>query len=91
MGATKRPRRMTSWALRLGIVVVCVPLGYVLWDQATYNFGTVERGRVYRSGQMPWQTLGRTIRDHQIKTVLNLRGSNRVDGWYRAEVTATNW
>jgi protein tyrosine phosphatase (PTP) superfamily phosphohydrolase (DUF442 family) len=85
-----RPRRMTSWALRLGIVVVCVPLGYVAWDQATFNFGTVERGRVYRSGQMPRQTLLRTIREHHIKTVLNLRGSNRALGWYRDEVTATN-
>ena len=27
---------------------------------------------------------------HQIKTVLNLRGSNRVDAWYRDEVAATN-
>ena len=25
-----------------------------------------------------------------IKTVLNLRGSNRVDAWYRDEVAATN-
>jgi hypothetical protein len=88
--AIKRPRRITSWALRLGSVIVCIPLGYVAWDQATCNFGTVQRDRIYRSGQMPGQTLGRTIRDHHIKTVLNLRGSHRADGWYRDEVTATN-
>ena len=90
MGEIRRPRRMTQWALRLGIAVVFVPLGYVVWDQATFNFGTVERDRIYRSGQMPRQTLERTIREHHIKTVLNLRGSNRAKGWYRDEVSATN-
>jgi protein tyrosine phosphatase (PTP) superfamily phosphohydrolase (DUF442 family) len=60
----------------------------VAWDQATYNFGEVQRGRIYRSGQMPASALARTIRDHQIKTVLNLRGANK-DSWYEAERTTT--
>ena len=37
--------------------------------------------RIYRSGQMPASSLARTVRDHRIKTVLNLRGSNK-DAWY---------
>ena len=37
---------------------------------------------------MPAPALARTIRDYQIKTVLNLRGSNK-DRWYSAERTAT--
>ena len=37
--------------------VVSFPLCYVAWDQATYNFGTVQPGRIYRSGQMPARAL----------------------------------
>ena len=90
MGAIRRPGRLKLWILRVGVAVVCIPVGYVAWDQASYNFGAVQPGRIYRSGQMPRQALARTIREHRIKTVLNLRGSNRAQGWYRDEVTATN-
>ena len=37
---------------------------------------------------MPASALARTIRDHQIKTVLNLRGSNK-DPWYADERATT--
>ncbi|WP_422923545.1 tyrosine-protein phosphatase [Singulisphaera sp. PoT] len=33
--------------------------------------------------------LGKTVRQHRIKTVLNLRGANPKDSWYRAERSAT--
>ncbi|MGC8642928.1 MAG: tyrosine-protein phosphatase [Isosphaeraceae bacterium] len=33
--------------------------------------------------------LSRTIREHQIKTVLNLRGPNLGESWYRDEIAAT--
>jgi hypothetical protein len=89
MAKIKRPRRTMCWAIALGFAVISIPGFYVAWDHATFNFGTVQPGRIYRSGQMPPQALERTLRDHHIKTVLNLRGSNRVDGWYRDEVTAT--
>jgi hypothetical protein len=90
MGTIRRPGRKIWWTMRIVIVVACVPCLYVAWDQATYNFGAVQPGRIYRSGQMPRQALERAIRDHRIKTVLNLRGSNRVYAWYRDEVAATN-
>ena len=90
MMATKRSRRPVVQAVRLGIAVVLVPFLYVAWDQATYNFGTVQPDRIYRSGQMPPEALSRAVRDHHVKTVLNLRGWNRVDAWYRDEVAATN-
>jgi protein tyrosine phosphatase (PTP) superfamily phosphohydrolase (DUF442 family) len=61
---------------------------YVAWDQANHNFGEVQHGRIYRSGQMPASALVRTIRNHKIRTILNLRGSNR-DDWYTAERRAT--
>ena len=67
---------------------VIAALFYVAWDQANYNFGMVQQYRLYRSGQMPATALARTIRDHRIKTVLNLRGANK-DSWYAAERATT--
>lgn len=49
----------------------------------------VQPGRIYRSGQMPPDNLTRAVRDHQVKTVLNLRGANPKVGWYNAERAAT--
>jgi hypothetical protein len=63
---------------------------FLAWDQATYNFGTVQPGRIYRSAQMPAPALARVLRQYGIKTVLNLRGCNPVYAWYRNEVAATN-
>ena len=40
----------------------------------TDNFGALEPGRVYRSGQMPAGDLAATVRGRRIRTVLNLRG-----------------
>ena len=38
---------------------------------------------------MPPGSLVRTVREHHIKTVVNLRGPNPRESWYRAEVAAT--
>jgi len=38
---------------------------------------------------MPPEALARTVRERHIKTVLNLRGPNPREAWYRAEVEAT--
>ena len=70
-------------------VALVPPLCYLAWDQWTYNFGEVQPGEIYRSGQMPADALTETIRDRGIKTVLNLRGDNPQHPWYRAECAAT--
>ena len=38
---------------------------------------------------MPASALAQTLRERRIKTVLNLRGSNPSESWYRDEVAAT--
>ena len=53
------------------------------------NFGIVEPGELYRSGQMNAAALASKVREHRIRTVLNLRGSHPESGWYRAERAAT--
>jgi protein tyrosine phosphatase (PTP) superfamily phosphohydrolase (DUF442 family) len=83
-----RPLRLARWVARVVTALVVAVALFVTWDQATYNFGEVQRGRLYRSGQMPAATLARTVRDHKIKTVLNLRG-HPDEPWYPAERAAT--
>ena len=83
-----RPSRPVRWVFRAVAAIVVAGLLFVAWDQATHNFGEVQRDRIYRSGQMPASALARTIRDHRIKTVLNLRGANK-DPWYAAERATT--
>jgi protein tyrosine phosphatase (PTP) superfamily phosphohydrolase (DUF442 family) len=82
------PFRLARWVARLVAAMVLAGLLFVAWDQATHNFGEVQRGRIYRSGQMPSSALARTIHDYKLKTILNLRGSNK-DPWYAAERAAT--
>jgi protein tyrosine phosphatase (PTP) superfamily phosphohydrolase (DUF442 family) len=69
--------------------VLLLPLGFLAWNRATNNFGTLAPGRIYRSGQMPAESLARTIRARKIHTVLNLRGANPSEPWYRDERSAT--
>src|SRR6478609_5727202 len=82
-------RRRIRWIARLTALVFAFPMTWVAWNQATHNFGVLQPGRIYRSGQMPAGALGRTVREHHIKTVLNLRGPNPRQSWYRDEVSAT--
>jgi protein tyrosine/serine phosphatase len=53
------------------------------------NLAVVQRDRIFRSGQMPAGNLARAVRDHRIKTVLNLRGANPEQAWYPAERATT--
>jgi hypothetical protein len=89
MTLTTRSRRIARWIVRLVLAILIPALLYVAWDQASYNFGPIQPGRIYRSGQMPASALARTLRDYRIKTVLNLRGPNASDAWYRDELAAT--
>jgi len=65
---------------------LALPIG-IRWSSG--NFGTVDPGRFYRSGQLSPSALARTIRAYKIRTVINLRGCNPDQAWYRAERAAT--
>jgi protein tyrosine/serine phosphatase len=83
-----RVKAVSRWVIRGALALVLAGGLYIAWDQSQYNFGEVQDGRIYRSGQMPAAALVRTIREHNVKTVLNLRGSNK-DAWYTDERGAT--
>ena len=82
-------RRLIRWPLRIIAVIVLLMTTFIGLRYATGNFGTVQSGRVYRSAQPSGSSISRTLRDHHIKTVLNLRGENVEQAWYRDERDAT--
>jgi protein tyrosine phosphatase (PTP) superfamily phosphohydrolase (DUF442 family) len=84
-----RSRRITRLVVRLAAAIMIPLLFCLAWNQANHNFGAVQPERVYRSGQMPASALAQTLRERRIKTVLNLRGSNPTESWYRAEIATT--
>jgi len=71
----------------LGVVVVVG--GFALVLVARHNFHVVSEGRIYRSAQMDAGSLAHAIQEHGIKTVINLRGGNDANDWYRAETATT--
>ena len=78
-----RPRRPWVWVV-LGVA------GLIGWKFGlSDNFATVRPGLLYRSGQMGAGSLAAALDRHQIKTVLNLRGSHPESAWYRAERAST--
>ncbi|QKW96464.1 protein tyrosine phosphatase [Agrobacterium sp. CGMCC 11546] len=69
----------------MGFVVLAAG-GYLYAIQLLGNFHEVVAGQFYRSNQPSSEELVRYTEDHGIKTVINLRGSNEAESWYRDEV-----
>jgi hypothetical protein len=86
MTTKTKSHRTVRWIVRLAAAFIMPPLLFVAWDQATHNFAEVQPGRIYRSGQMPASALAQTLREHPVKTVLNLRGPNPSETWYLDEL-----
>ena len=75
----KRPRLTLGLAL-----VLLVGVGvYVYVQSRPYHFLVVREGVLYRSGTLPPDDLEKVIKEHGIKTVVNLR--HDPDKWPQAE------
>jgi protein tyrosine phosphatase (PTP) superfamily phosphohydrolase (DUF442 family) len=82
-------RRALRASLAL-ILLLALPLGAAItWRRASGNLGTVRPHRVYRSAQLDGPGFARLIREKGIRTILNLRGPNPDQPWYRAELAAS--
>ena len=90
MTTSLRSHRIARWAVRLVASIIFPASLFIAWNQANHNFGPVQAGRIFRSGQMPASALTYALCDRRIKTVLNLRGHNPDESWYRDELTATS-
>lgn len=70
-------RRRRRWVLAAGLVVM-VAAGIWVWvsvfkDQVIpKNFGVVEQGSIYRSGQLSAALVKRVLAEHNIRVVVNL-------------------
>ena len=82
-------KRLALWGA--GITLSVVATAALVWGTIQWggNLHEVEPGRFYRSAQMDGPALRQTIKLHGIKTVLNLRGTNRGEPWYDQELSVT--
>jgi protein tyrosine phosphatase (PTP) superfamily phosphohydrolase (DUF442 family) len=89
------PKRTGVWQrwVRASLLVALVPalvLGVFVFDLVIHhNFHVVTPGVLYRSGQMSGGALAQAIREHGIKSVINLRGAAIGQEWYAAEVSTS--
>lgn len=76
--------------IKIGIVAVGLTAGScgAYWGAIQYqgNFHTVKEGAFYRSAQLSKDELQRAIREHKIRSVLNLRGAHPGQAWYDEEL-----
>lgn len=73
----------TAWILA---VIISAYLGYSIFHVfGSTNQHTVIPGKVFRSAQPSGKDLQKLIRDNQIRTVVNLRGTSQVYDWYQVE------
>jgi protein tyrosine/serine phosphatase len=61
-------------------------LGYL---QTSGNFHSIVAEEAYRSGQLNYDEFVHYIRQYNIKSILNLRGTNKGSDWYEEELAAT--
>lgn len=82
-----RPR-YAVWGCLLGLTAAV--LAEAVHVGLGRNFHAVVPGRVYRSAQPSAADLDRAVRDHGVRTVVNLRGSNAAFDWFQEEARATH-
>ncbi len=82
-----RPPVRRTVFIRRAIAAVAAIAALISFWQFLFdgNFGVVDPGLVYRSAQ-PRKNFDALIRDHQLKSVLNLRGGTEADSWYLDEI-----
>jgi protein tyrosine phosphatase (PTP) superfamily phosphohydrolase (DUF442 family) len=80
--------RILIYGCGLGLFLgAAIHVAYILWWG---NLHTVLPGRVYRCGQLSAADLEKTVVDHGIRTVVNLRGYSPFLPWYQEESQATH-
>ena len=83
--------------LRNGTRIIAIALltvglsagGWALYLQIVGNIHAVTPGIVYRSAQLNGTRLADTLKQYQIKSVINLRGDNVDEDWYTNELKVT--
>ena len=65
------------------ILILVLAGGYIFYVLDQGNFHAITEGEAYRSAQLRGDKLEYYIRRYNIKSILNLRGTNPDSDWYR--------
>src|ERR1039458_1465683 len=86
----RRLLRHGTRILAIALLTVGLPAGgWALYLQIVGNIHAVTPGIVYRSAQLNGTQLSDTLKQYQIKSVINLRGDSVDAGWYTDELKVT--
>jgi protein tyrosine/serine phosphatase len=86
------PRRRIWWIL--GVLLVLAVAAPIAWHNGLKdqffpkNFGVVEPGKIYRSGQISWRLIEPTLKENGIQTIVVLSASGAKPGDVAAEQQA---
>jgi len=75
--------KITVLTLALSAFLICCYTGYIL---KTNNFHSITPGEAYRSAQPDREDIEYYIKTYKIKSIVNLRGRNPDEQWYREEM-----
>lgn len=80
-------------SIKIGIVAGGLTAGAcgAYWGAIQYqgNFHAVQEGTFYRSAQLSNDELRNAIREHKIRSILNLRGAHPGQAWYEEEIAVS--
>lgn len=85
----KKYSRKLSVPLFLGVIGFSILILFWYVSGLGDNFRIVTSGKCYRSGQMSYIEICQTISQYGIKTIINLRDTNK-ESWYLDELKATS-
>jgi protein tyrosine/serine phosphatase len=80
-----KKRRLWIILFVLGLVMIGGSLGWAILGEPFFNFGVVEEAVLYRSAQPGRWQLQRAFERIPFRTIVNLRGEDERDAWYRNE------
>jgi protein tyrosine/serine phosphatase len=95
MRAAVKSQRLAALirSLKIGVIVVGLTAGSIgsYWGLIQYqgNFHMVRAGEFYRSAQLAKDELQEVVRDHGIRSILNLRGAHPGQSWYDDEIAVS--
>ncbi len=86
--ASRQAYRLRKWWISLPVAITILGSypGWLFW---TDNLHVVKENELYRSGQMNVSELAAAVKEHKIRSVLNLRGPNVGVPWYDDETQAS--
>jgi len=79
----RRVLKISALTLTLPALLI---VGYISYILATGNFHPITPGEAYRSAQLDKDKLEYYIKQHHIKSILNLCGQNIGQEWYEEEI-----